>query len=206
MQNDTLSQQKQEIGEIIIPNSHVTLSFGSLISFPMKLRKFKDYLAGFSKNKIEQYSNPENTVAYILKPQCIFHEYKELENGFCYAEFLEKSRNYNFYSVIIVYLSNNGEFKKYIPIAGNAVNRLSHDVIQGTDIDKFWLWEELHWGEKRPHGPISVDESLFNKICISFEKIEKEIAQMASVVPKNSVPEEKLKQLDKGVSIIKGQI
>ena len=194
--------ENDEDDDIIVPNSHIEMYFGSLISFPTNIKKFQDYLDGFVKDKNRDESSTIRKIAELLNNlfhlKCYFCRFKELKNGFCFAEYILKSENHKYQTIVIVYISNNGKFKYYLPVHGNSINRLSGNILSNSDLDKFWLWEETHWGEKRPHGPIDVSDSEFDKICISFDMIEKEIENMSVVKPKNSVPQEELAKNDKG--------
>ena len=201
--------ESEEEDDVIIPNSHIEAHFGSLISFPTTIQKFEDYCVGFSKNRIVM-AEGINVFIRILeiefkaKDSVFFCRTKQLENGFCFYEFLIESKKYNFQAVVIVYIANNMQFKYYLPLSGNSINRLTGKIISGDDDDKFWLWEETHCGQKRPHGPIDVSDDQFKNICISFAMIEKEIEDMVVVKPKNSVSKQEMEN-DKGILLSKIQ-
>ncbi|EAY22885.1 hypothetical protein TVAG_076320 [Trichomonas vaginalis G3] len=176
--------------KIVIPNSHIPVPKGELKSFPMSLTAFKDLIKGlynttlFDPNAgsiedialVRLLDNPAHNNVY-------FHKYVRLESGFCYAMMIETTQ-IGIQSVAIIYFDEQCSLKTFRPIMGNAINRITGTLITGSQDDVYWFWEETNWGLPRPHGPIKLDPSEFERIVISFDLIEKEIQSRAKIYPK----------------------
>ena len=185
--SDTNDKKFISDDKIIIPNSKIPLQVGGLESFPMELSEFNDRMYGklnemdgiYFNNSMVQASNHTNFLVKKVR----------LDNGFCYAEMLCTNYNLNIKYITILYIDKKQNLMHYLPIAGNNVNRITEGVPQGNDDDMFWLWENLNWGKPRPREPIKYELSEFQRLMLSYELIEAEVASKATIVPKEKKDE-----------------
>ena len=162
--------------QIIIPNSKIPLQVGGLESFSMDMSEFND--------RIYKYKDSFDVSEFAKDPKKIYVKNVRLDNGFCYAETLCSDDCLDIKFVVIFYIDKTQKIASYLPLAGNNVNRITEKVPSGNDDDMFWLWENINWGKPRPREPIKYDLSEFQRLMISYELIEAEIASKATIVPK----------------------
>ena len=179
--------------EIIIPNSHIPIPKGGLNSFKMDLDEFKDRLIGKIRNRQQKPTRIEFLLSDgigVYQP-IQFMKYVQLENGFCYAQILiQTSIPY----VGIIYIEPSTSVKCFYPLRGNNINRITENPVTGNEDDKFWLWEEINWGQQRPHGPVQIEDSEFDRLTLCFQMIEEETRNRAKIVPKTKKQHDSMTQ------------
>ena len=187
--NDFQSRTFIEDSKIIIPNLNLPIPNGGLKSYSMELYEFKDLIIGFSKNVHNNKIESVISSHLITGKDSYTRRFVRLENGFCYAEILVIDPIYPPCVAICYY--NGKTFDIFYPLRGNVVNRITNLPINGSNVDKFWLWEELNWGQKRPRGPINVQDIDFHRLVFSLEIIEEEIKYRAEILSKEELESSK---------------
>lgn len=174
-----------EDDKVIIPNQNLPQPRGGLESYSMDLDEFKNLLASEQDVTYQSVCHRIETAAIHLLPfrtSASFRKFVRLENGFCYAEY--SMRTPVFPSVIVILYYNGRKMTFFYPVRGNPVNNITNSPILGTEDDICWLYEQLHYGEARPKGPIALCAKDFGRIFISHKIIEEDIRSRIEIYPR----------------------